>query len=79
VNPRDQVEAAGEELQANDPRHLGDLLVAIAVRAQSLDIGVADLGRRGEHVLREGGNGGGRRILDVPWRASWISLSGTPS
>jgi hypothetical protein len=62
VNAGDEVEPAGQQLQADQPGDLGDLLVTVAVRAQALDVRVADLGRRGEDLLGERDDRGDRRI-----------------
>src|SRR5829696_3486551 len=62
VNVGDQVERAGQQLQTDQPRHLRDLLVAVPVRTEPVDVCVADLGRRGEHLLGEGDDRRRRRV-----------------
>jgi hypothetical protein len=62
MDARDEVERAGQQLQTHKPGHLGDLLVAVAMPAQTLDVCVADLGRCGEDLLREGHDRGDFRL-----------------
>jgi len=38
VDVRDQIERAGQQLQRHEPRHLRDLLVAVPVRAEPVDV-----------------------------------------
>jgi hypothetical protein len=58
----DEVERAGQQLKSYKARDLGNLLVAVAVPAKTFDVGVADLGRRREDLLREGHDRGDFRL-----------------
>jgi hypothetical protein len=70
----DEVERAGQELKSYEACDLGDLLVAVAVPAQTFDVSVPDLGRRHEDPCAKATIAAISGSLDVPWRASWISL-----
>jgi hypothetical protein len=79
VDARDQVEGPRQQLQCDEPWHLGDLLIAVTVRVQALDVGVADLPGPARTCCAKAPIAAMAASLDVPWRASTISLSGTPS
>jgi hypothetical protein len=62
VDAGDQVEGASQQLQRHEPCDLGDLLVAVTMRVQPVEVRVADLGRRGQHLLGERDDRRDRRV-----------------
>jgi hypothetical protein len=80
MNARDQVERAGQQLQRDESHDLRDLLIAVAVLVQALEVRVADLRRRRKHLLRKRDD---RRDRWVARRALArepdLAVSGTPS